>query len=355
VLGLGITGAILTMYRQAQYIKLTKSFMARNMLQYWADFLFSWSLFAGGMAAWLFAPFNWSIIGLIIGVFAAYRCGSFMHEIVHFNRRNTAEMAFKSGWNILFGIVILSPSHLYDAHLEHHMPNSFATVEDPEYVPVTNRSVFGLAFFVFHHVLGPISLVAFRMLLNPFIWLFPALGKNLMNGKGTSLVINWDYIPTGKTKPTQFDRFAIIASTILLYAYLAAIISGLISLVIVAKILTLIIVSMILNGVRTLVAHRYINYDRQSVSREEQLLDSINLIGNPIIGGLLAPVGLRYHALHHLVQALPYHSLEPAHKKLLQELPKDDVYFNVNITVSQAMSELKSGKKSLEESPITAS
>lgn len=334
------------MYSQASYIKLTKPFMARNMLQYWVDFLFTWSLFIAGMAAWLFAPLAWSIVGLIVGIFAAYRCGSFMHEIVHFNRRSKAEMAFKAGWNLLFGIIILSPSRLYDAHLEHHMPKSFATIEDPEYVPITNRSFFGLAFFVFHHVLGPITLVAVRMLLNPIIWLFPAWGAKLMNGKGTSLVINWDYIPTDKTKATIFDHCAIMASTALLYGYVTMIISGLVPLMMVAKILALIIISMVLNGVRTLVAHRYINYDRRSVSREEQLLDSVNLMGNPIIGGLLAPVGLRYHALHHLVQALPYHSLEPAHRKLIAELPEDDSYHQVNISLLQAMRELKSGEKS---------
>ncbi len=343
------------MYSQASYIKLTKPFMARNMLQYWVDFLCTWSLFVMGMVAWLFAPMTLSIVGLIIGIFAAYRCGSFMHEIVHFNRRNKEEMAFKAGWNLLFGIIILSPSRLYDAHLEHHMPKSFATIEDPEYVPITNRSFFGLAFFVFHHVLGPITLVAVRMFLNPIIWIFPSLGAKLMNGKGTSLVINWDYIPTDKTKATAFDRFAIVASTVLLYVYLGAIISGLVPLVIVAKILALIIISMVLNGVRTLVAHRYINYDRQSVSREEQLLDSVNLMGNPIIGGLLAPVGLRYHALHHLVQALPYHSLEPAHKKLMAELPEDDSYHQVNVSLSQAMRELKSGEKTEAGTVMAAS
>lgn len=342
------------MYNQASYIKLTKPFMARNMLQYWADFLGSWSLFVAGMAAWLFAPLAWSIVGLVIGVLAAYRCGSFMHEIVHFNRRSKAEMAFKTGWNMLFGIIILSPSRLYDAHLEHHMPKSFATIEDPEYVPITNRSFFGLAFFVFHHVLGPITMVAVRMLLNPIIWLFPALGAKLMQGKGTSLVINWDYIPTDKTKATKFDHFAIVASTLLLYAYLGAIISGLVPLIIVAKILALIIISMVLNGVRTLVAHRYINYDRQSVSREQQLLDSVNLTGNAFIGGLLAPVGLRYHALHHLVQTLPYHSLEAAHKKLAAQLPEDDSYHQVNISLSQALRELKSGEISSPKPMINA-
>ena len=329
--------------------------MARNMPLYWGDFLLSWALFIGGLNAWLFAPLWFGLAGLLIGTLAAYRCGSFMHEIVHFNRRSKKEAAFKVCWNMLFGIPILSPSHLYDAHLEHHMPDSFATVQDPEYVPIHNRSLLGLAQFVYGHVIGPISMVALRMLLNPFIWLMPSLGDKLMQGKGTALVINWDYIPTGKQKPTRFDQAAIVMGTVLLYIYLIAIISGFVPLLVAAKILMLVILSMVLNGIRTLVAHRYINYDRQSVSRQEQLLDSVNLIGNRFFGGLLAPVGLRFHALHHLVQALPYHGLEEAHKKLVAELPKDDVYHSVNVTVGQAMQQLRSGDKAPSTEPIAAS
>lgn len=333
------------MYSQASYIKLTKPFMARDMRVYWADFLCTWGLLVGGLYLWLFAPLALSIAGLIVGTLAAYRGASFMHEIVHFNRRSKSEMAFKAGWNMLLGIPIMTPSHLYDAHLEHHMPDSFATIQDPEYVPIGNRSLFGLAHFVFGHVMGPVSMVALRMLLNPVIWMVPSLGKKLMDGKGTALVINWDYVPTGRQKPTAFDKVTIVAATMLLYGYVALLVTGIVPLLIAAKVLLLIILSMVLNGVRTLVAHRYVNYDRQSVSREQQLLDSVNLIGNPILGGLLAPVGLRFHALHHLVQTLPYHGLEKAHKKLMAELPADDSYHQVNVTVGRAMRELKSGQK----------
>jgi len=41
---------------------------------------------------------------------------------------------------------------------------------------------------------------------------------------------------------------------------------------------------------------------------------------------LWAPVGLRYHALHHLLPNLPYHSLGAAHRRLLAQLPADSPY-----------------------------
>ena len=41
---------------------------------------------------------------------------------------------------------------------------------------------------------------------------------------------------------------------------------------------------------------------------------------------ILAPVGLRYHSLHHLFPTLPYHSLGKAHHCLVKVLPADHVY-----------------------------
>ena len=39
-----------------------------------------------------------------------------------------------------------------------------------------------------------------------------------------------------------------------------------------------------------------------------------------------APVGLRYHALHHYLPTVPYHSLGALHRRLLAELPANDPY-----------------------------
>ncbi len=47
---------------------------------------------------------------------------------------------------------------------------------------------------------------------------------------------------------------------------------------------------------------------------------------------LWAPVGLRYHALHHLMPRLPYHNLAPAHRRLVAALPPDSDYRRVEQT-----------------------
>jgi fatty acid desaturase len=40
----------------------------------------------------------------------------------------------------------------------------------------------------------------------------------------------------------------------------------------------------------------------------------------------LCPVGLRFHALHHLFPGMPYHNLEAAHHRLMQHLPAAHPY-----------------------------
>jgi fatty acid desaturase len=82
---------------------------------------------------------------------------------------------------------------------------------------------------------------------------------------------------------------------------------------------------LILNGVRTLAAHRYGNEDGV-MTREEQLLDSVNIAGRSPWTPVLAPVGLRYHALHHLFPTMPYHHLGEAHRRLMKRLPPDAPY-----------------------------
>jgi fatty acid desaturase len=65
------------------------------------------------------------------------------------------------------------------------------------------------------------------------------------------------------------------------------------------------------------------------MSLDEQVADSINLWGpawlRPLTA-LLAPVGLRFHALHHDFPTLPYHALGAVHRRLTRELPAGSAY-----------------------------
>jgi fatty acid desaturase len=85
----------------------------------------------------------------------------------------------------------------------------------------------------------------------------------------------------------------------------------------------------LVNNVRTLGAHRFIN-DGRELTFVEQLLDSVNYPKFSIIAEMWGPVGLRYHALHHLFPSLPYHNLGRAHERLMAELPADSPYRQTN-------------------------
>jgi len=83
-----------------------------------------------------------------------------------------------------------------------------------------------------------------------------------------------------------------------------------------------------LNHFRTLVAHRYLSIG-EKMSFVEQLSDSVNITGVPIVTELFFPVGLRYHALHHLYPSIPYHNLGIAHRRLNAALPAGSAYHKV--------------------------
>jgi len=78
------------------------------------------------------------------------------------------------------------------------------------------------------------------------------------------------------------------------------------------------------NTLRTLGAHRY-ESDGRPMTRLEQLADSIDTPG-AFWTELWAPVGLRYHALHHYFPGLPYHNLGKAYRRLMAALAQEAAY-----------------------------
>ena len=58
----------------------------------------------------------------------------------------------------------------------------------------------------------------------------------------------------------------------------------------------------------------------------QQYLDSVNVPPPGFLPALWAPVGSRYHALHHLLPGVPYHNLGKVHRRLCRELAPDSAY-----------------------------
>ena len=81
-----------------------------------------------------------------------------------------------------------------------------------------------------------------------------------------------------------------------------------------------------MNSLRTHAAHAYRNPDDHAMSVVEQYLDSVDVPGNLFLTALWAPVGLRYHATHHLFPNLPYHNLGKARRRLVRDLGDNSQY-----------------------------
>jgi fatty acid desaturase len=82
---------------------------------------------------------------------------------------------------------------------------------------------------------------------------------------------------------------------------------------------------LLMNHVRTLAAHRY-RSEGETMTLEGQMLDSIDISACDLITLILCPVGLRFHAMHHMFPGMPYHNLATAHRRLRDQLPIDHPY-----------------------------
>jgi fatty acid desaturase len=85
------------------------------------------------------------------------------------------------------------------------------------------------------------------------------------------------------------------------------------------------IVLVLMNCLRTLASHRFTSEGRETTF-VGQMLDSVTMDNDSPLAVLLNPVGLRYHATHHLFPSMPYHNVRAAHKRLLAQLPADSPY-----------------------------
>ena len=89
------------------------------------------------------------------------------------------------------------------------------------------------------------------------------------------------------------------------------------------------VVILMLNSLRTVASHRWYNEwnkPEPEMTFTEQLLDSVNFPNRPVFTELWGPIGMRYHALHHLFPSMPYHAMPAAHRKLMKGLPADSPY-----------------------------
>jgi fatty acid desaturase len=294
-------------------------------LIYWADFLVTLTIGYTASYCYYSAPIGSArqIVCLLIAGFALFRAGTFLHEIVHLSGRTL--WAFRGAWNVLAGIPMLMPSFFYSNHLDHHSVHHYGTGKDGEYLPLGSGTLRELLGFWLQPLLLPVFIFSRYLIGTPISFLHWRLRRWILE-HASSYGINLRYRLTIPSH-APLTSWAVLEVCCCLRAWsvVVASLAGLVPPYQILLLYGLAVITLGLNYVRNLVAHHY-QSDGLPKSHIEQLGDSITITGAPIIAELFFPVGLRYHALHHLFPSLPYHNLGRAHRRLIAQLPADSLY-----------------------------
>ena len=294
---------------------------------YWPDMLLSAGIgYAGIATAILSNNFPVQFAAGLVASLALYRALMFIHELTHIHR--DALPGFRTGWNLLVGIPMLTPSFMYEGvHTIHHKRTQYGTVEDPEYLPLALMKPWSLPVFVLVALLAPVALVVRFAVLVPLGALIPAV-RTFVWERFSALSIN----PEFRRRPPEGDfsrrvRWQEALASVWAIALLASpYLIGWRPLLIALAIFSF---TAVLNQLRTLVAHLWEN-EGEPMTVTAQFLDSVNVPPPGLAAEIWAPVGLRYHALHHLMPSMPYHDLPEAHRRLARELGDGSTYEGAN-------------------------
>jgi Fatty acid desaturase len=306
---------------------LTRDLMRPNPRIYWADLVATAAVTYLSLWTAATAKGAWALAAAALCVLALYRGVSFIHELTH--QRRDELPGFHLGWNLLIGVPFLTPSLLYEGvHMLHHAKDRYGTIRDPEYMPLARLPLSRLAAFIFIALLAPVGVILRFAVLAPVSFLIPPLRRWVI-AKTSAMTINPAF---GRE---DFDRAAKapwlaqeIGCWLWSWTVIGLTVAGILPLRAVLIAVAIYAVFAFVNQLRTAVAHYWDNAG-EIMSFEGQFLDSVNVPPPALLPFLWAPVGLRYHGLHHLLPRMPYHNLGKAHARLVAHVPADHVYRQV--------------------------
>jgi len=303
-------------------------YQERSAFIYWVDFLLS-CIGAWTLAVLFFRADGWpplALLALLGSAILFFRTGTFIHEIIHFR---AGELKwFRRAWTLGMGIPMLTPWIIYRNHIDHHSVRYFGTPDDGEYLPLAAAPRIETIKYVLQTPLLPILLILRFGVVGPLSWFHKGLREWVLTAASHG-VSN----PYYRKRVAPADEKHWLAVEVMCFLWLALLavllVKGVIDWMVLPKAVALFALTLALNWVRNLAAHGYGNRgDRMTLS--EQVADSVNITGQTWLTVLMFPVGLRFHALHHLFPFLPYHNLGKAHAKLLAGLPAGSPYHAVN-------------------------
>jgi fatty acid desaturase len=301
---------------------------------YWLDFLscaaIGWIAFAMAATSEIFAPLQ--ILCIAVAALALYRTVCFTHELAHLQKM--AVPGFRIAWNAICGIPLLVPDFLYHGiHKAHHSKNRYGTKEDGEYLPFASQATWHIAaHFVLNLVLPLLS--AFRFAVLAPLSLFSAPLRKFITLRASAMAIKMDFTRDVPSRGNEKQRWVIEESLASLYAVLVVlgIASGLLPLETAFVWYGVLVLIGTMNSLRAVGGtHRY-RSDETAMGFAQQIEDSVNVPGTGPVNLLLCPVGLRFHALHHLMPGLPYHALGTAHARLMAQLPAEASYRGTEVS-----------------------
>lgn len=310
-------------------VELTRDLNPPRAAIYWTDLLVSAAIGYGALALAMTAgSLGWGVLAGLVALLGLYRAGSFIHEVSHI--KHGALPGFRLGWNLVAGIPMLVPSFMYEGvHNLHHVRTRYGTADDPEYLPLALMKPWTLPLFILTSLLAPVALIVRYGVLSPLALVVPGM-RRLLVERYSSLSINPAFrrrAPDGDAA-VQWRRLE-AACSLWTIALIALVSTGVFPLPKFAIAVAITAGVYVLNQVRTLVAHLWEN-EGETMTVTAQYLDTVNVPPPALLPVLWAPVGLRYHALHHLLPSLPYHALAEAHRRLAAALAPDSPYHKAN-------------------------